>query len=155
LDGRELEDAKAGAYFENEGWLMADQGGGSVTAVGTETDSAGIYTVLEASPPARRARRLWFDPKTGLLARGVVKSRQEILITSLWHYPRLAGRLRAGLTRVSVVGMPANDVAITLDSLWANQPLPDSLFAAPSRSRVDVRFLGGGGSPVEVPFRYA
>ena len=57
LDGKDLDEARAAAWFENDRWLAADQGGGTVAEAGTATDSSGTYTVLEVTPPAGHVRR--------------------------------------------------------------------------------------------------
>src|SRR5437867_11635127 len=57
LDGKDLEDAKNGAYFDNERWLTPGQGGGTVVLVGVDTDSTATRTVLEVTPPIGRSRR--------------------------------------------------------------------------------------------------
>src|SRR5438552_2863452 len=56
LDGKDLEQAKADAYFENDQWLMPDQGGGKVAVV-EEPEAGKDWTVLEVTPPVGRARR--------------------------------------------------------------------------------------------------
>ncbi|HEY3216955.1 MAG TPA: aspartyl protease family protein [Candidatus Eisenbacteria bacterium] len=152
-DGKDLEDARAAAYFENEMWLTPDQGGGSVTLRGTESDTAGTYSVLEVTPPVGRRRQIWFATATGLIARMVQQEDQHTVVTRTSEFHLLAGRRRPGLTRQSVIGMPANDAAIALDSVWVNQEMEPALFAPPERAVSDVRYLGSG-PPARLPFRY-
>src|SRR5262249_26164264 len=66
-DGKDLEDEKGSAWFENGLWLDADQGGGSITVQGRESDSTGTWVVLEVKGPVGRTRSLWFSTTTGLL----------------------------------------------------------------------------------------
>src|SRR6185503_11485983 len=82
LDGKDLEDARASGYFDNERWLADDQGGGRVAVAGTEKDSAGSYTVLEVTPPVGRARRLYFNTKTGLIDRATSKKDQLSIVST-------------------------------------------------------------------------
>src|SRR5207244_4142226 len=53
-----------------------------------------------------------------------------------------------------VQGMPANDVAITVDSLRAGVVVDGPLFLPPQGMAKDFRFLGSSKSAV-VPMRYA
>ncbi len=152
-DGKDLEEAQASAYFENEMWLMPDQGGGSVTRLGAEKDSAGAYSVLEMKPPVGRPRQIWFANATGLMDRMVLQDDQQTVVTQYSEFRLLAGRRRPSRTLVSVVGMPANDAQITLDSVWVDQEMEPARFAPPEPAAGDVRYLGPG-SPVRLPFRY-
>ena len=77
-DGKELEDEKGGAWYENGLWLAPDQGGGSITVQGQQKDSAGAYTVLEVKGPVGRTRSMWFDTKTGLVDRVAESHDEEI-----------------------------------------------------------------------------
>lgn len=152
LDGKDLESAQASAYFENEMWLTSDQGGGSVDRVGAEKDSAGSYVVLEVRPPVGNSRRLWFASATGLIERVMLKEDAQTVVSRTLEYRVFAGRRRPYRTVVSVVGMPANEVRTTLDSVWVGEPLEAARFAPPDQAAHDVRYLSG--SPAQLPFRY-
>jgi hypothetical protein len=54
LDGLDLEDARAAAWFENLMWVGADGGGGRITVVKDVPDAKG-HTVLEIAAPVGRA----------------------------------------------------------------------------------------------------
>jgi len=152
-DGKELEEAQASSYFENDLWLMDDQGGGAVRRMGNERDSAGRYVVLEVAPPVGRARRLWFDEKSGLLDRVVTRRDQQTITNRFSEYRMMAGRLRPRLTVVAVEGMPMNTARFTVDSVWVNPPIAAAVFASPDEAAADVRFLDGGDA-ARVPFLY-
>lgn len=152
-DGKDLEDEKGSAWFENGRWLDPDQGGGSVAVLSSERDSTGAWTVLEVKPPVGRARALWFDTKTGLLDRSVIKTDQQTVTTRLSDYRLDAGLLRAHRQEASVAGMPANNLTATIDSVWVNEAIDPSRFAPPQQTVADFKFLKGTG-PARVPMRY-
>jgi hypothetical protein len=152
-DGKDLEDALASAYFQNEMWGLPDQGGGAVSFVATEIDSGATFSVLEAAPPVGRPRRLWFNVKTGLLERVVLRDDARTVTSRLSDYREMAGRLRATVTLVTIEGMPMNDARVELDSLSVNEEFAADVFAPARTSIHDVRFLAGGGRAV-IPFQY-
>lgn len=154
LDGKDRDDARSDAWFGNDRWLDADQGGGAITLAGHESDSTATYTVLEVAPPVGRSRRLWFDDKTGLIAREVTKRDQNTIVTLLSDWRRAAGRLRPFHTTLQIVGMPANDVTLVTDSVAVNVAVPAELFAPPSSGPAPPRFLGAPGV-ARLPFDYA
>lgn len=152
-DGKDLEDEKGSAWFENSHWLMPDQGGGSVTLLGQEKDSTGSYTVLEVKGPAGRTRSMWFSARTGLLDRVVIKTDQQTITTRVSDYRMDGGMLRPHRQHASVAGMPMNDLTVTLDSLWVNEAVDPARFAAPQAAAADFKFLKGSG-PARIPVRY-
>jgi hypothetical protein len=79
LDGKDLEDAKSSAWFENVMWLTPGEGGGSVRVAATDRDSANRYTVLEITPPIGRPRSYWFNERTGLIDRESMKHDQQLI----------------------------------------------------------------------------
>jgi len=154
LDGKDLEDSRANAYFENDGWLASDQGGGKVKVSGTEKDSAGAYIVLEVTPPIGRSRKCWFKQDTGLLDRVVHKRDQHTQVTFLSDYRNAGGRLFPHTTVQHILEMPANDVRLSMDSVWVNEPIADSRFSPPGQRQEGARFLKTTGV-ARLPFRYS
>jgi hypothetical protein len=153
-DGKDLETAQAQAWFENDRWLEADQGGGSITVKGPQKDSTGAYTTLEVAPPVGRPQVMWFNDKTGLLDRVVVQNDQHTIITRLTEYRLDQGRLRPHRQEGGVVDMPANAIVSTTDSLWVNQPVDPSRFAMPQEAGAgDSKFLKTPGI-AHLPMRY-
>lgn len=152
-DGKDLEDARASAYFQNEMWGMTDQGGGSVALTGTERDSGVTWTVLEVAPPVGRPRELWFNVRTGLLERTILRGDLQTVTSKLSDYRMVAGRLRSMTTVVTVANMPMNSARIEVDSLTIDEPLAVSPYALPAEAAGDARFLAGG-TRTEIPFRY-
>lgn len=154
LDGKDLEDARASAWFENDRWLEPGQGGGAVVVTGAERDSAGTYTVLEVSPPQGRSRQLWFDDRTGLFMRAVSKKDQQTVVFSNSDFRRVGGRTFAFRSRTRVEGMPANDLVLELDSVAVNVAIPAARFAAPVAAGGGPRWLRTPGR-ARLPFEYA
>jgi PDZ domain-containing protein/aspartyl protease len=152
-DGKDLEDEKGSAWFENGRWLDADQGGGSITVRGQERDSTGAWVVLEVKGPVGRVRALWFNTTTHLLDRVVTKSDQHTLTTRLSDYRNTGGILRPHRQEASVADLPANNLTVTVDSLWVNEATDPARFAAPETAVADFRFLQGTG-PARLPMRY-
>src|SRR5262249_4544430 len=94
------------------------------------------------------------DDRTGLIVRTVTKEDQQTIITTLTDYRTFAGRKRARVTTVSVVGAPMNNATLTLDSVWVNPAIDPAVFAPAEQAAADVRWLGGSGA-ARLPFRYS
>lgn len=152
-DGKDLEDEKGSAWFENARWMDEDQGGGTVAVLSTERDSGGAWTVLDVKPPAGRGRTLWFNTKTGLLERVVIKADQQTVTTRLSDYRKVAGLLRPHHQEASVAGMPANNLTLTIDTITPNETIDPARFAPPAQAAADFTFLKGG-NVARVPMRY-
>ena len=152
LDGKDLEEARGSAWFDTDGFLLPDEGGGSVTYAGEEADSTGRCAVLEMTPPVGRARRGYFDLKTGLLTKSVAKNDQQTAITRLGDYRRVGPRLMSFHSTTEIVGQPMNTIQVTLDSIWVNETLPADRFAPPSDQGA-VRYLKTTGV-ARLPFEY-
>ena len=152
LDGKDLEEARGGAWLESDGYLLPDQAGGSVGYAGEESDSAGRCAVLELTPPSGRARRAYFDLKTGLVTKLITKNDQQTTITRLGDYRRVGSRLMSFHSATEVVGQPMNTIQVTLDSVWVNEEIPAGLFAPPLDQGA-VRYLKTPGL-ARLPFEY-
>ena len=158
LDGKDLENTRADSWYENELWLLPDQGGGAVALVKDSTASAN-QVVLELTPPAGRARRLVFDTKTGLPVRSITKRDQQTVTTTLSDYRdvRLSGGARkmAYAQKTAIEGLPQNDVTTQVQTMELNVDTPDSLFRAPTAKAPEVvRYLKTPGT-ARLPFEYA
>ncbi|MBI1796159.1 MAG: aspartyl protease family protein [Candidatus Eisenbacteria bacterium] len=153
-DGKDLENEKGQAWFENDRWLEADQGGGAITVKSVGSDSLGNYTVLEITPPVGRPHDLWFNDESGLLDRIVVKNDAQTLVTRLTDYRRDQGRMRPHKQIGTVVDMPANTILITVDSLWVNPVIDPVVFTMPAAAATnDAKFIPGG-TTATLPIRY-
>jgi hypothetical protein len=154
LDGKDLEDARSGAWFENDRWLAPDFGGGTVTVAGTERDSAGSYLVLEVTPPVGGGRRIFLDRKTWLIHRYESKRDQAMVSVTLSDYREVAGRKLAFRSLQRIAGMSANDATLTVDSVRFNESIPASRFAPPGESASALRWLKTRGV-ARLPFEYS
>lgn len=154
LDGKDLEDARGSAYFDNQSWLLADQGGGHVRVAGAEKDSAGTYTVVEVTPPVGRPRSFWFNDRTGLVDREVTQRDQMTVMVEPGDYRDVAGRRIPFRSRQRIVGMPANDLVLTVDSVFVNGPIDAAVFQPPREMADRVAWLKTPGRAV-LPVRYA
>ncbi len=154
LDGKDLEDARAGAWFENLMWLTPGAGGGSIRVAATERDSAGRYTVLEVTPPVGRPRRYWFNQRTGLIDREGMKHDQQVITGTLSDYRPAAGRLVPFRSVERIEGMPANDLTIQVDSIIVNQPIEPSRFRPPAPEANRIAWLKTPGR-AQAAFRYS
>ncbi len=153
LDGKDLEEAKAGAWFSNDRWLEADQGGGRIARVGSERDSAGTYDVLEVTPPVGRPRKLYVDTRTGLLARWVAVRDMHTTMTENLEWAVWAGRRMPVRSRQSMVELPANTLLQRIDSVVVNAAVPAERFARPDERATPVRWLKQDGV-ARLPFQY-
>jgi len=152
LDGKDLDEAKGSAWFDSDGYLLPDQGGGGVTYVGEESDSLGRYAVLEMTPPAGRARRAYFDLTTGLLMKSVSKNDQQTVISRLGDYRKVGDRTMSFTSTTEIVGAPMNTIKMTIDSVWVNEEMPAARFAPPADASA-VRYLKTPGL-ARLPFEY-
>ncbi len=154
LDGRELEEARAAAYFDQELWLAPGLGGGQAKLLPAESEGGKALDVLEITPPAGKPRRLYFEHASGLLTKLIQPADAETLVVRLSGYELVAGRLRPRDTLQRLTGAPANDVRAHLDSLVAGVPLDSTIFLPPRALTRDFRFLNGDSVAV-IPMSYS
>jgi hypothetical protein len=153
LDGKDLEREKASRWFGHEAYLDPDHGGGKVTSAGVMKDSTGSYDVLEITPPVGNSRRLWFDPATGLLAREEFKDDQRTLISRVSDWRRAGARLMPFTNHTEIVGMSANAITVTVDSIEVNVPVDTTRFAPPASAAGGIHWLKQDGV-ARLPFEY-
>jgi aspartyl protease/PDZ domain-containing protein len=154
LDGKDLEEAKASAWFENDRWLAPDFGGGSVTVVGPEEDGRGKYLVLDVAPPVGRVRRVYLDRSTWLVDRYESKRDQATVTVRLSDYRVVEGRKLAFRSVQQVAGMPANDATVYVDSMRVNETIPPERWAPPAGKPSALRYLKTEGT-ARLPFEYS
>jgi hypothetical protein len=153
LDAKDLEDAREGAWFENVMWLTPGEGGGSVRVAATEKDGGQTYDVLEVTPPMGTSRRYWVNQKTGLIDREGTKHDQQQIEGTLSDYRSVGGRLVPFLSVERIVGMPANDLTIRVDSIVFNAPIDPARFAPPAPEANRLTWLKTPGH-ASLPFHY-
>jgi hypothetical protein len=154
LDGKDLEDARASTWFELERWLDPEEGGGRIAVGEAAKDSAGEYDVLEITPPHGRMRSLWFDRRTGLHVRTISKGDDRTSISSLSDFRPVNGRPMAFRTVQETEGMALNRLTLTVDSVWVNVPVPDSVFVPPGEGGSAPTYLKTPGT-ARIAMRYS
>lgn len=156
LSDNDLLESRTSTWFELERWAESDQGGGSVEYAGKERDSLRAYTVLRVTAPfgGLKPRRLWFDDRTGLLARVVSPRDAQNVITELSDWRIVSGRSRALVSVTHVVEMPMNRLTATTDSIAVNPSVEGLPFRAPLEANGDaVKWLQSRGVAV-LPVEY-
>lgn len=155
LDGKDLEQALASTWFDNERWLEADQGGGTITALPDVKDSLGVRAVLEITPPGGdRSRRFEFDRKTGLLVRDTFRMDQAAGSSTYSDWRKVDGWLTAFRTVQEVQGAAANTAVAQMDSAVSGAPIPAGRFDPPANATgAAVTWLKTPGV-AHVPFDY-
>jgi hypothetical protein len=153
LDGKDLDEAKGSTWFDSDGFLLPDGGGGRVAWVGEESDSLGRYAVLDITPPVGRARRVYFDATSGLLAKTVSKNDEQTVVTRYLDYRSTGGRQVAWKTTTEIVGQPMNTFRLTVDSVSVNPEIPAGMFAMPAEAGEGVTYLKTPGV-ARLPFEY-
>jgi len=153
LDGKDLEDARASTWFENQRWLDADQGGGSVRLHGYEREGDVAYTLLDVAPPVGRPRTLWFNQTTGLLDRVEWQDDNRKVTVRQSDYREIDGRRMPFRSLTQIAGMPANDITVVLDSVWINPAIAEAQFAPPGGDAPKVTYLKTPGH-ARIPIEY-
>lgn len=153
LDGKDLEQAIAGVWFESERWLEPDQGGGSIAALPDVKDSLGTRAVLEITPPGGKPRRFEFDRKSGLLIRGSSKNDQNTVTVTNSDYRKVDGWMVAFKSVQEIAGAAANTAIVTVDSVSNDVSIPDSRFVPPVQETSNITWLKTPGV-AHLPFDY-
>src|SRR5882672_8807679 len=153
LDGKDLEQAITSGWFDNERWLDADQGGGSIVLASEAKDSLGVRTVLEVAPPSGKSRRLEFDKKTSMLVRTVAKNDQMTITTTNSDFRKVEGWVLNYKSVQEAVGAAANTAIVEVDSVWIGVNIPDERFTPPAGEASSVTWLKTPGT-AHIPFQY-
>jgi hypothetical protein len=154
LDGKDLEKARADAWFENANWARVDHGGATLRAAGVSFMGGHERHAIEVVPPVGRSRTLWFDGKTGLLDRVHEEEDNDSSEDWMTDYRSVAGRKRSMATRPMTADAYAGEEGVTIDSVWVNVALPDGLFDPPASKAEPVVWLKTRGT-AQVPFLYS
>jgi hypothetical protein len=93
-DARQL--AVNEAYRDANLWWRPDQGGATVTSMGTRTDGGQRYDVLAVTPAGGKMFEAWFDTDTHLLARTVEGQSWQTITTFFSDYRPVDGVLLPG-----------------------------------------------------------
>ena len=153
LDGIDLEEANAEAWFENDRWLAPDGGGGTI-AMAPGSDPSGSHVVLDVTPPRGRPRRVYLDRATWLIDRWESKRDQATVTIRLTDYREVQGRMIAFRSVQSISGMPGNDAILTLDSARVNVAIEPERFSPPGERGAAMRYMKTLGV-ARLPFEYS
>ncbi|HVP14079.1 MAG TPA: retropepsin-like aspartic protease, partial [Terriglobales bacterium] len=153
LDGKDLESGLEEAWFETEQWARADGGGGTIALGSMSFAGRAQRQALEVTPPVGRPRTLWFDLRTGFLDR--VRASRDHYEGEEWRadYRLMAGRKRSTAARPVGFSFDGENDGLAIDSVWANVPVPATLFEPPNPSSDAVAWLRSRGV-ARLPFRY-
>jgi len=159
LDGKELEDARGEAYFDNEMWARPDQGGGSVAPGARSFREDGQWVSIEVKPPVGRGKRLWFSARTGMMMRVESHLDHGSSDVFLSDYKPIQGRKRATVQGCDPTMLAAFEAyeyhpdRFTLDAIEVNPSLDSTTFAAPRIREGTIAWRKTRGV-ARVPFRY-
>lgn len=153
-DGKDLEDAIAGTWFETLRWLDSDQGGGSIEVGSDAQDTLGSFTVLQVTPPSGKPRQLEFDQKTGVLVRTISKHDQLTVVSTNSDYRKVEGWMVPFRVVQEVIGAAANTATTIFDTVEFLADIPQDRFTPPLSSDASaVAWLKAPGI-ARIPFEY-
>ncbi len=164
LDGKELEFVRSQVWFDNEMWATADAGGGTIRIGSSSYRKGDRIQALEIAPPIGPSRTLWFNARTGLMERFVVRRDHREYTMYVLDYRKASGRRYVSLQTTSPPDQDFEERSlkdseeerweerVQVDSLWAGRKLPDSLFTE-DLDRGLVSWQPARDS-LSLPFRY-
>jgi predicted aspartyl protease len=132
-----LEVARTEAWMTTHGLFQPDFAGADVSAPREQVDGAARYLVVDATPKGGRTVTLWFDPRSALLVRSVMRHDDKTVTTVLDDY-RDSGGIRVAFhaAQDSTDGAgrtdPREHADITLTKVTLNPKLDDAVFAMPA-----------------------
>jgi hypothetical protein len=151
LEGKDLEALRAEAWFGAEQWARDTT---TRLTLGSSSFLSGhTLQAVEVTPPVGPRQTLWFDDKTGLLARVTHRRDQYDWSEELSAWKSLAGRKRATMSAVGMPEFPSSYHRAEIDSAWAEAPRDPAAFSPPASTAAPVAWLGARGR-IEMPFHY-
>jgi hypothetical protein len=152
VEGKDLEALRADTWFATEQWARDST---SRVGLGQSSFIAGrALQGIDVTPPIGPRKTLWFDQKTGLLARITHHRDQHEWNEELSGWKTLAGRKRATISEVGFVQFPSSYRREDVDSVTAVAPKDARAFAPPSNTAAPVTWTGAKDR-IELPFRYS
>ena len=152
VEGRDLEAMRADVWFATEQWARDAR---AKAVLGQSSFLAGrALQGVDVTPPVGPKQTLWFDQKTGLLAR-ITRHRDQYE----WHeevsaWKTLAGRKRATVYAIGYPQFATSYHREDVDSVWAKGPKDPMAFAPPNNTAAPALWTGARGK-IELPFRYS
>ncbi len=155
LEGKDLEALRAETWFAAEEWARDTTC--HITLGSASFLSGRSLQAVEVTPPEGGLRKtLWFDKKSGLLARITHRRDQYDWNEDLSGWKLLAGRKRATVCTIGLPQFVSSYRRTDIDSVWAELPKapdPEAAFSPPATTAAPVSWLGSRGK-VELPFQY-
>jgi hypothetical protein len=152
VEGKDLEAMRSDVWFATEQWARDST---CKALLGQSSFLSGhALQGVDLTPPVGPMQTLWFDQKTGFLARVTHHRDQHEWNEELSVWKTLAGRKRATVAEVGMVQFPSSYHREQVDSLWAEGPKDLTAFAMPGNTATPVVWTGAKGK-IELPFRYS
>jgi hypothetical protein len=148
LEGRDLEALRGDAWIQSEEW--ARDSTTVLTPGPTSFLSGHMLQGVIVTPPAGAKPTLWFDAKTGLLARITRRRDQYDWNEDASEWKKLAGRKRATVWSVGMPEFPSGYHREEIDSVDTVTP---AAFSPPAPTAAPVVWTGSHGT-IELPFHY-
>jgi hypothetical protein len=152
LEGKDLEAMRADVWFATEQWAR------DITCkmvLGQSSFLSGhALQGVDVTPPVGPKQTLWFDQKTGLLARVTHHRDQHEWNEELSVWKTLAGRKRPTVSEIGFIQFPSTYYKEQVDSVWAKGPKDPLAFSPPGSTSTPVVWTGAKGR-IELPFRYS
>ena len=151
VEGKDLEALRAEAWFSSEQWARdttAHVRIGSAAFLDGRTLQA-----VEVTPPVGPKKQLWFDKKTGLVARITHYRDQYDWNEEVGGWKLLAGRKRPTLFTTGMSQFPQTYTRTDVDSVWARGPRERNAFSPPASTSRAVTWKNATDR-IELPFRY-
>jgi hypothetical protein len=164
LDGKDLEYLRSQAWFENEMWAESGGGGGTIRLGSSSYRLGDRIQGLEIAPPVGPSRTLWFNERTGLMERYVVRrdNHEYTMYVLGWRqsgarrYPTVQTSSPPDAEGEERRSKDSEEVKweerIQTDSLWTGKSFPDSIFSE-ALDRGLVSWQPARDS-LTLPFRY-
>ena len=151
LEGKDLEALRAEAWFASEQWARDTT---THLTLGSSSFLSGrTLRAVEVTPPIGPRQTLWFDDRSGLLARITHRRDQYDWNEDLSVWKTLAGRKRATVATTGLKEFAASFHKVELDSLTAEAPPGREPFSPPASTAAPVSWQGARWK-IELPFRY-
>ena len=155
VEGKDLDALRAEAWFSIEEWARDTT---AKVTLGAASFLAGrSLQAVEVTPPMGGLKKsLWFDQKTGLLARITHRRDQYDWNEDISGWKTIAGRKRATVWTTGIPQFASSFNRTDIDSVWTDLPQgadPLAVFSPPASTAKPVAWLGAKGR-VELPFEY-
>src|SRR5262249_79553 len=152
VEGKDLEAMRADAWFASEQWARDTT---SRAVLGQSSFISGhALQGVDVTPPVGPKQTLWFDQKTGLLARITHHRDQHEWNEELSVWKTFAGRKRATVWETGFIQFPSTYRREEVAGVPATSPKTANASAPPGSPAAPVTWTGAKGR-IELPFRYS